>query len=383
MRNNGYTTEYFIERATKLHGNKFTYEKSRYITNKTKTTLTCRIHGDFEALPGNILRPEFKCRFCGKYFNRERFIEKSRIRHGGYYNYDKVIFKNTNTDVLITCPIHGDFKQHPYGHYKLGIGCPTCANEKQKFTTDDFIAKSKKIHGDKYNYSQVTYKGSDLYVSIECNIHGVFEQKAGSHLEGVGCNGCAVLGRTKTTEDFIKEAKVIHGDVFDYSKTIYVKSKLKVIITCNTHGDFKIIPNSHLASRAGCPRCKESKGESRIRVFLENRKVEFIQEFKIEGYLYRYDFYLPKYNVLLEFHGQQHYKPIELFGGVEEFVKVVSNDKAKIKLARDSNYVLFVLKYTLLEYQDLENVLELYLDIFDKHVVHLNHGRSESDSNVT
>lgn len=120
--------------------------------------------------------------------------------------------------------------------------------------TASFIAKSTAIHGEKYEYTRTSYKGSTQPVSIYCKRHQeFFLQRASSHLEG---NGCPKCGKHLTTESFIGKAREIHGDQYDYSKTEYVNNVTKVTITCHEHGDFTMKPNRHTSSlRQGCPKC--------------------------------------------------------------------------------------------------------------------------------
>ena len=93
------------------------------------------------------------------------------------------------------------------------------------------------MHGDKYDYSKVDYRGCKSSIKIICPIHGEFEQIATSHLSGRGCRICGF--RNKDTNYFIQEAKKVHGDKYDYSKVDYKESKQEVIIICPEHGEFK------------------------------------------------------------------------------------------------------------------------------------------------
>ena len=83
----------------------------------------------------------------------------------------------------------------------------------KKLTNDEFIAKSKNIHGEKYNYSQVEYKTSHSKIKIICSIHGTFEQTANQHLNGSGCSKCSNNYKINTY-DFIKQSKNIHKNTY-------------------------------------------------------------------------------------------------------------------------------------------------------------------------
>lgn len=127
-----------------------------------------------------------------------------------------------------------------------------------KYTTETFIQRAKEVHGDKYNYDKVKYTKSDHKVIIICLIHGEFLQLPYNHLRGVGCIKCWNLrdsnSKTKTTNDFIKKAKEIHGDKYDYSKSVYINHRIKVEIICHRHGPFFQRPDTHIAG-SGCTKC--------------------------------------------------------------------------------------------------------------------------------
>ncbi len=127
----------------------------------------------------------------------------------------------------------------------------------KRLTTEEFIKKARQIHGNKYDYSKVVYKNNRTRVTIICPIHGEFWQKPNDHLDGCGCNKC---NRTKklSTSEFIEKAKEIHGDKYDYSKVEYVNNKTKVCIICPIHGEFWQKPNDHLNGH-GCDKCGGTK----------------------------------------------------------------------------------------------------------------------------
>lgn len=129
-----------------------------------------------------------------------------------------------------------------------------------KYTTDDFIAKSKSLYGNKFDYSKTEYLGSRIKLVIICKKHGKFYQFPTNHFRGYGgCPTCAnkLRNRNKQNEakaSFIDKALQVHGNKYDYSKTVYKKRSLEVTITCMLHGDFNQLAGSHL-SGCGCYKC--------------------------------------------------------------------------------------------------------------------------------
>lgn len=188
----------FIEKALKVHKGLYSYEKIRYINNKTKIEITCKIHGSFWQLPYNHLQSKGcpKCKFnklaTNTRLSKSEFINKSIEKHGNKYNYDKVIYKNTRTKVRIICPEHGEFEQLPLNHFRHG--CKECScierSNKQAKTNKQFIEKAIEIHGNRYDYTKVNYKNAHSKISIICRTHGFFKQTPNSHLRGRGCRKC-------------------------------------------------------------------------------------------------------------------------------------------------------------------------------------------------
>ena len=179
--------------------------------------------------------------------------------HNNKYTYDKSIFINTKTKLIITCPIHGDFEQTP-GNHLSGKGCLKCSG-KNKYTTEDFIAKAININGNLYNYDNTHYVNAKTKVNINCPIHGEFFILPGNHYKGQGCPKCGIEHQAKsqrdTTDSFIIKAKSIHGTKYDYNLVNYKRSSENVIIICKDHGPFLQTPNSHLMG-SGCSICTKT-----------------------------------------------------------------------------------------------------------------------------
>lgn len=293
-----------------------------------------------------------------KPLTNEQFIERSRLIHGDKYDYSKAVYVNNRTKVIITCSIHGDFQQIPNSHLQAKNGCPICAGN-ARYDTKSFIDKAQQIHGNKYNYSAVDYQTAHIKVVIKCPKHGSFKQSPNAHLSGSGCFKCSILIPSNTTRsntsDFVKKAKELHGDKYSYQQVNYINNYIKVRITCPHHGEFTQSPANHL-KRNGCPRCKASKGEEVIAQLLEENNIEFVREYKLPEveYNFKYDFYLPALNILIEFHGVQHYKSIPFFGGEEALKSNRFRDACKRVLAKETKRRLITVNYRQLEKDEKE-----------------------------
>lgn len=270
------TKEEFIERAKAVHGDKYDYSKVEYVDSSTKVCITCDVHGDILISPNKHLSGQ-GCKSCGYIRNRtsirkttEYFVQKSREKHGGKYDYSKVVYKGADESVEIICPIHGSFWQRAASHAH-GCGCQKCAikesHDKSRKSTEQFIVDAKIVHGDRYNYELVEYKGKKTQVSIICKKHGIFKQTPDDHLQGHGCQKCAnernAIQKSMGIKEFILKAKEKHGNKYDYSLVKYINGKSRIDIICPIHGRFTQIAESHLQGK-GCTKCKAENAKKPV-----------------------------------------------------------------------------------------------------------------------
>ena len=268
-----YDTETFIVKAKEIHGDKYDYTKVNYVSSKSKVKVICSEHGEFEQSLEKHIHRKQGCPKCAKNFKLtiDDFIVKSKMIHGDRYSYDKAEYTNKNTNVIITCPEHGDFKQLASVHLDGG-GCPKCVGKNK--TSEEVVEQFKSIQGNRYDYSKIEYINNHSPLTIICPEHGEFNQSYTTHLKGHGCPKC--VGRFKTNDAIISEFKNIHGEKYDYSLVEYAKSADKVTIICSIHGNFNQSPSAHLIGH-GCPKCKFVKLSS-----LKTKDIsQFIEESKI------------------------------------------------------------------------------------------------------
>ena len=215
-----------------------------------------------------------------KRLTQEDFVNKANSVHNNLYDYSLSEYKTSHTKVKILCKIHGVFEQSPCNHFS-GRGCPECGAS-SGITTEDFIKRAREVHGDKFDYSKTEYVKAQEYITIGCKVHGYFEQTPSEHLAGKGCYKCS--GKMlKTTEQFIKESKIIHGNFYDYSLVDYKGQSELVNIICPVHGEFKQKPFNHLQGR-GCKLCGREKSIKSSQITKEDFKKS------IEKYNFNVDF---------------------------------------------------------------------------------------------
>lgn len=295
-----------------------------------KLTIIChkkdklgREHGEFKTNASKFGTRHDGCPKCsGRHMDKELFIAEANDVHGGKYNYDKFIFVNKRTKGEIYCPKHDViFFQTPRKHL-LGQGCPKCRYEKSAashtHSTERFIAAAKGLWGDEYDYCETVYVKSSENVKIICHKkyangkeHGAFLMTPENHLNSTCKQGCPKCGREKTynklrstTEEFIKKAKDVHGEKYDYSEVCYINNKTPVNIICRQHGVFSQGPSNHLLGQ-GCPHCNPnySYGEISVGEYIESIgcNIERNDKKTMEGM--ELDILVPSKNVAIEFDG--------------------------------------------------------------------------------
>lgn len=432
------TQDQFLDRAKKIHNDKYDYSKVKFKNTNSKVIIICPTHGEFKQyghshLNGKTCR---RCSYEGKkpILTQNQFLEKAKYKHGDRYDYSKVIFNGTRKKIEIVCKIHGIYTQSAASHLS-GSGCPKCAIENRKYTKDKFLKRAKEINGDRYDYSEVFLEnGWFSRIKIICRKHGEFEQSLENHLKGNQCMKCSHEKRRLGTEEFIKRANKVHPNKYNYSKSVYMtrndnveiicyihgsfwqnpedhvlqghgcpdcskeNARLSVkdflikankvhsfkynysktifktvrdfiVIVCPKHGEFKQLAQSHLYGKTGCPKCSRSRGEDKILNFLETSSIDYYHNKMFDdfrntrtGRRLSYDFFLPKYNLLIEFDGRQHFEPVD-FGGhgskIKTFREIQRRDVLKTNYAKENNIDLLRISYY--EIENVEKILEKYL----------------------
>jgi hypothetical protein len=220
---------------------------------------------------------------------------------------------------------------------------------------DFFIKKAQDKWGkEKYDYSLVEYRHCKSKVKIIYNKTGeIFEQAPSLHLSRAPEK--IKLAVRKTTEQFINEANVVHDFKFSYDKTEYIKNQIKVIITCPIHGDFEQRPLSHLQGNGcpNCNESRGEKEIVKF-LNKHNINYERQKKFHNCRNVFElpFDFYIPSKRTCIEFDGKQHYQPMEFFGGVNAYESLKINDKIKSEYCEDNYIELIRIRYDQIEKVD-------------------------------
>lgn len=279
--------------------------------------------------------------------SQEEFINECNKKHNFKFDYTNVKYINAKEKISIICPKHGEFKQRPNEH-KNGQGCHNCYNEirseLQLSNINNFIEKSTTKHGNKFDYSRSVYINSLTKIEIICKKHGVFYQIPGSHWTfEEPCPSCRRIQK----DEIMKSFNLKHNNKYDYSISLFdnkTTTKSYINIICKKHGVFKQRINHHIDG-TGCPKCKESQGEKTIcEILCEiglTYNIDFFREKTFKNLIFEnnlfFDFFLPKYNLCIEFDGDQHFKPIKIFGGQKTYEKIIIRDSIKNEYCLKNN----------------------------------------------
>lgn len=347
----------FISKIESIYGcDVWSFDLLNYVNNNTLIQISCVKHNNIISVhPKTLLSGNKRCECC----KLESRIESIKCNLLPDYVYDFDNYVDNNSLIDITCTIHNnEFKLSIRQHLlKLKGGCEYCiALSKNKSLIDKF----NEIHLNVYDYSLI-----DLYnnfkvrydsVEIICEKHGKFTKSIQSHLNGVGCEVCSNYN-LYNNKSFVEKCNIVHDSLYSYPNIDYKNSTSKIEVLCSLHGTFTPTASNHMRG-SGCPSCRLSKGELRVKRYLDSNDIEYIKEKRFDGCVYRYklpfDFYLPMYDICVEYDGRQHYEPEKYYGGMDTFNVRLIKDELRNKFCKDNN-----IKLLRIPYWDFENIEEI------------------------
>lgn len=208
------STQEFIEKAQLKHGATYNYTFTEYFGSSKYLNVFCNRHcTTFSIIAGNHLSGK-GCPLCAKESFRfkvgatqEYFEKRVKDTHGDRYNLDSAVYVKNNEKVVVSCKEHGNFEIRPIDLYR-GSGCKKCADksigDKNRATTEEWIAKAIAVHGLKYNYSKAFHTGKIDHICVGCKDCGKdFYPRPSNHLNGTGCPNCTSNGYTSSKPGYI------------------------------------------------------------------------------------------------------------------------------------------------------------------------------------
>jgi hypothetical protein len=320
----------FWQKVTVMYGDRYSYEKFEYLGASTKTTVTCRLHGDFVTKPTYLINGS-GCPACGKEkveatgrkrrLGMESFRQKALTVHGNTYEYPDQEYVSNKDKIRIVCPVHGEFLQKPNGHLG-GKGCPACGKEAAKQSNAVVSAAVGAVLLDRlqginpdWQYDLPSYRGMSKPLRAVCRLHGQFEAWPNNILSNRACPGCgkakhseALQKRRLTLEEVARRGGEVYGELFEYLKVEHTGHGAMIYGRCTKHdAEWRQAADGH-AKYNPCGLCTKhlSRGEDQVFRFLSNltraeqRNRSILRPKEL-------DIYLPDANMAVEYCGEYHH----------------------------------------------------------------------------
>lgn len=345
----------------------------KYVNAQTKIEHHCLLHDVYwDVLPFNALQGK-GCRECMKEKNRNKFLKSHEdyVSQLKEVNPDIIVleeYRGGDVPILHLCKKH-NIKWTAYPNNLLkGQGCIECGKEKYH----DKKCKKHKDYVEELAIKNPTVEVIEEYVNFStpilhhCLKHNVYwKMQPANAIRGDGCKMChwERIGNSngRTHEEYVAKLKTINPDIIIVGN--YINSNTPILHKCLIDGYEWLAYPSNVLAGCGCPQCQESSGERQVRQWLEKHDIEFIYQYVFKDCKnikpLPFDFYLPKYNVCIEYDGGQHYKPVDKFGGEEYFEQIIKHDKIKTDYCTNNNIKLLRIPY----YANIEEELNNFLFI--------------------
>ena len=292
----------------------------------------------------------------------EQYVEELKYTNPNIEVIDTYI--DCKTPILHRCSIHNiEWRINPNNALK-GKSCFLCKGDKIKYkkrmSDEEYIARLSVLNKNVTLIGE--YINANTPVVHRCNIHGIeWSVRPADALKGSGCKKCHLerfaASKSKTHEEYVNELKNFNMNIEVIGA--YVKAKMPITHRCKICGHKWDASPDNILQGTGCPQCNASRGEREISMWLSNNLIVFEPQKTFDGCrnkkLLPFDFYLPEYNICIEYDGEQHFKPITHFGGQEKFEQRKDADKIKTQYCKNSNIKLIRIPYN--DYNNLNDTL--------------------------
>ena len=367
------------------------FNKNYTTIEKTKLNLICPIHGEYQQTISLFLNSR-QCKKCSNARNsKKRVLTSDKIKNKlkklskeNLFKKIKILnlkeaiknYKNKNQKIKVKCIRSGVIFERSWDSLFKKLIPKSCLDKRNTF--DEFLKlfiqkgfnKKFWIKFNKEWWYKNYKNGTTHNLKLKCKNckKEIYKSWSDLLILETGCSYCAP-NTFLSYEKFLKKAKEIHGDTYDYSliteewwKENHTRTQETTIpIICKIHGLFYQKVFDHLAG-SGCQKCSESHGERKIRLWLEENNINYIKEYSFPDLIsedtkksLRFDFYLPELNTVIEFDGLQHFEPVELFGGEEAYNKLKKNDNLKNNFCNKNNIKLIRINYK--QENEIEKIL--------------------------
>lgn len=214
----------------------------------------------------------------------------------------------------------------------------------QSFTIEQFILKSRDIHGDLYIYDKSVYVNNHTHVIIICKLHGEFRSTPQNHFNKKNSTGCPKCGIEKSATSKKLNNQSIDSKLIDNSIPIirigdYKGDTVKISFKCiNCNFIFSALPtNVKRPGRKSCPECCKYTNEKIVGDYLSANNIKYIRKsIIINGKKVIPDYWIESLNLFIEYNGAQHYRPVCFATNTSDNFKL-SEEKFKKQQERDNN----------------------------------------------
>lgn len=356
-----------------------------YKNSKTKLSYICPLHPDIiqYITYDSLTSKKNGCKYCAikkrsssnklKYdYVCKQFEKRGYVVVQDYYN-------NAHDKIKFVCLKHpNEVQEIVYGNFQQGHGCKYCGKENYLKKRTIAFEKVKRLFNNKGYIllsEEVDYRNNKSLLNYICPKHQNNIQKISynSLYNGQGCYFCGKEAtKQKLKQNFCKVKEVFESQGYDLlsKEEEYVNATSKLRYRCPKHKDYVLYTTySSMYNGEGCPLCRESKGEKFIRKILKDLNVNFISQKKFDDlkdkrYL-SYDFFLPDYNMLIEYQGEFHdgsvYKINPFLQTLDGLQKQKQHDILKRNYAQDHGIKLLEIWYW--DYDNIENIIRSELNI--------------------
>ena len=339
-----------------------------YIDSNTSILHRCIKHDiEWYVSPANILQGH-GCEKC----RRDKISNKLSKTHEQYIlelksSNPNIIpleeYKGANIQILHKCLLDDYEWMATPANMLYSCGCPKCSQRFRR-THEDYVLEVSIVNPD----IEVIGNFNGLLIPIlhKCKIHNIeWMANPDSILRGHGCFECGnekiSIKNKKYHEQYIKDLKIKNPYVI--SIDTYIDCYTPILHKCLIHNIEWMVKPSNVLQGCGCPQCNESKGERLTRQWLETHDIKYISQYRFDDCkdinTLPFDFYLPEYNCCIEYDGEQHYRPVDIFGGEDGFKIRVKHDNIKNEYCKNNNIKLIRIPY----FKNIEEELNNFLFI--------------------
>lgn len=339
-----------------------------YVSSQVSILHKCKLDGyEWMARPNNILHGK-GCPKCAGNIQKthKEYVDELNTINQNIEVLEK--YEGAHIKILHKCKIDGNtWKATPHS-ILCGGGCPEC----KKRILSDFRSITHHQYVERLNmvnpYIEVIeeYKGACVNILHKCKIDNYkWSAKPGNVLHGCGCPKCAKNVK-RTHEEYVELVSKFNKDIEVVGT--YINGNTSILHRCKIDNRVWTARPADILQGKGCPRCNSSHGEKQVLQWLERHDIYNIPQKTFDDCRNKnvlpFDFYLPDFNICIEYDGEQHFEPVDFAGNGEEwalqqFNLVKHNDAIKTRYCQDNNIKLLRIPY----FKDVETELSNFIHL--------------------